>query len=168
MARDEAYQEAERRIEAARQEESTTLDLSEMGLAEVPEAIASLAQLKSLNLSGNQLTELPESIASLAQLQSLELSDNQLTELPPPILSLTQLKTLNLTKNQLTGLPNGLSALTQLKYLGLGYLAGGNPLITFPTCLRQMKRLVRLWAYQCELKIVPDWIGELTSLIEPI
>ncbi|WP_277881212.1 hypothetical protein [Leptolyngbya sp. FACHB-321] len=42
MARDEAYQESERRIEAARQEEATELDLSGLGLMKLPEAIASL------------------------------------------------------------------------------------------------------------------------------
>lgn len=42
MARDEAYQEAERRIKAVCQEEATELDLSGIGLAEVSEAIALL------------------------------------------------------------------------------------------------------------------------------
>ncbi|WP_449417700.1 hypothetical protein [Phormidium nigroviride] len=46
MARDEAYLEAEQRIEAARQEGAIALDLSYMGLTEVPEAIASLTQLQ--------------------------------------------------------------------------------------------------------------------------
>jgi hypothetical protein len=45
MARDEAYQEAELHIEAARHEGATQLDFSEMGLAELPEAIAFLTQL---------------------------------------------------------------------------------------------------------------------------
>ena len=40
MARDEAYREAEQRIEAARQEGATKLDLRDMKLTEVPEAIA--------------------------------------------------------------------------------------------------------------------------------
>lgn len=51
MARDEAYQEAKRRIEAAHQEGATELDFSSLGLTELPEAIASLTQLQSLNLS---------------------------------------------------------------------------------------------------------------------
>lgn len=56
-ARDEAYQEAERRIEAARQEGATELDLSGLELTELPEAIASLAQLQSLGISKKQLRE---------------------------------------------------------------------------------------------------------------
>ena len=42
MARDQAYQEAEQRIEAARREGETELDLSRMQLTEVPEAIATI------------------------------------------------------------------------------------------------------------------------------
>ncbi len=42
MARDKAYQDAEQRIEAARQEGATELDLSGLGLTELPEAIAFL------------------------------------------------------------------------------------------------------------------------------
>jgi Leucine-rich repeat (LRR) protein len=82
MARDEAYGEAEQRIEAARQEEATELDLSSMQLTELPEAIAALTQLQMLDLSRNQLTALPEAIAALTQLQMLDLSRNQLTALP--------------------------------------------------------------------------------------
>ena len=45
MARDKAYQEAEQRIEKARQEGAIELDLSNIELTEIPEAIASLTQL---------------------------------------------------------------------------------------------------------------------------
>ncbi len=65
MTQDEAYQEAEQRIETARQERATALDLSGLGLTEVPEAIASLTQLQTLDLERNQLTKVPKEIASL-------------------------------------------------------------------------------------------------------
>ncbi|MDZ8089727.1 MAG: leucine-rich repeat domain-containing protein, partial [Nostoc sp. DedQUE12b] len=82
MARDKAYQKAEQRIEKARREGAIELNLSNIKLTEIPEAIASLTQLQQLNLSYNQLTELPEAIASLTQLQQLYLSNNRLTQLP--------------------------------------------------------------------------------------
>jgi Leucine-rich repeat (LRR) protein len=91
MARDEAYQEAEQRIEAARQEGAAELDLSGIGLTELPEAIASLTQLQELYLSNNQLTELPRAIASFTQLQTLNLSFNRLMELPESLENLSQL-----------------------------------------------------------------------------
>jgi hypothetical protein len=50
MTRDEAYQEAEQRIETARQEGATELDLIGMGLTELPAAIASLTQFQTLYL----------------------------------------------------------------------------------------------------------------------
>ncbi|MEH1974329.1 MAG: leucine-rich repeat domain-containing protein [Nostoc sp.] len=59
MAKDRAYWEAEQRIEQARQEGAIELDLSNIELTELPEAIASLTQLQQLDLSDNQLTELP-------------------------------------------------------------------------------------------------------------
>ncbi|MBF2095391.1 MAG: leucine-rich repeat domain-containing protein, partial [Synechococcales cyanobacterium K44_A2020_017] len=89
MARDEAYRVAEQCIETARQENAINLDLSGLDLTELPEAIASLTQLKLLHLSRNQLTELPEAIASLTQLERLDLSRNRLTELSEAIASLT-------------------------------------------------------------------------------
>jgi len=48
MARDKAYREAERRIEEAKRTGATELDLSNIGLTEVPEAIAALTDLQSL------------------------------------------------------------------------------------------------------------------------
>ncbi|MDB9491355.1 leucine-rich repeat domain-containing protein [Dolichospermum circinale CS-534/05] len=78
MARDQAYQEAEERIEKARQEGAIVLDLSKMKLTEIPDAIASLTQLQELDLGNNQLTAIPDAIASLTQLQELYLSNNPL------------------------------------------------------------------------------------------
>ncbi|BCL38499.1 hypothetical protein NSMS1_49460 [Nostoc sp. MS1] len=97
MVKDEAYREAEQRIEKAQEEGAVKLDLSIMGLTEVPEAIASLSGLQQLYLSRNKLTALPEAIASLTGLQRLNLSSNKLTKLPEAIASLTQLQDLNLT-----------------------------------------------------------------------
>jgi Leucine-rich repeat (LRR) protein len=182
MARDKAYQEAERRIEVARQEGATELDLSRMELTEVPEAIASLTQLESLDLSDNQLTELPkaiasltqlqlidisrnqltalESIASLTQLQLLDLSDNQLTELPKAIASLTQLQELILFYNELTTIPEWISRFTQLKYLSLS----GNQLKEIPTVIFQLVQLQGLDLGYNQLETIPESIGSLIRL----
>ncbi|MDB9455230.1 COR domain-containing protein [Dolichospermum circinale] len=101
MARDQAYQEAEERIEKARQEGAIVLDLSKMKLTEIPDAIASLTQLQGLDLGNNQLTAIPDAIASLTQLQRLDLRNNQLTAIPDAIASLTQLQRLDLRNNPL-------------------------------------------------------------------
>jgi Leucine-rich repeat (LRR) protein len=70
MAVDEAYREAEQRIEAARESGATELDLSGLGLTELPDSIANLTALQTLDLTDNQLTRLPDSIAQLQKLRS--------------------------------------------------------------------------------------------------
>ncbi len=79
--------EALARIEEAKTKGKTELDLSGLGLRELPPEIASLAQLTTLDLCFNQLTSLPPEIASLAQLTELYLQGNQLTSLPSEIAS---------------------------------------------------------------------------------
>jgi len=86
MAKDEAYREAEKKIEQARASGATELDLSckfdakdSDKLTELPESLGQLTHLQTLRLSNNQLTTLPESLGQLTQLQTLELGSNQLT-----------------------------------------------------------------------------------------
>src|SRR5437588_369724 len=97
---------AEARIQEALKKRATELDLSGLGLTELPESIAQLSQLQMLSLSYNQLTTLPESVAQLSQLlQKLYLDDNQLTSLPESLRNLTQLEQLYLHGNEALGLP---------------------------------------------------------------
>ena len=67
MARDEAYREAEKIIEEARQSGATELYLQGMNLTELPETLWELNQLQLLDLSHNTLTILPDSIGQLSQ-----------------------------------------------------------------------------------------------------
>ena len=60
----------------------TVLDLSSLGLTEIPFSIRNLTKLKKLILSKNKLTRLTPAIAHLAELRGLDLSGNRLTELP--------------------------------------------------------------------------------------
>jgi C-terminal of Roc, COR, domain/Ras of Complex, Roc, domain of DAPkinase/Leucine Rich repeats (2 copies) len=160
MVRDEAYQEAERCIELARKENAIELDLGELGLTNLPEAIATLTQLQSLNLSVNKLTELPEAIAALTQLQTLDLSQNQLMDLPEVVACLTQLQTLDLSYNELTQLPEAIAALTQLQTLNLD----DNNLREIPQVVQNLRRLKELQVGGNSLQAIPDWISELQSL----
>ncbi|MBK8889824.1 MAG: leucine-rich repeat domain-containing protein [Dechloromonas sp.] len=83
MERNEAYREAEQKIEAARRSGAKELDLSVRRggyktpkLTALPESLGQFTQLQSLNLTNNQLTTLPEWLGQLTQLQSLNLSTN--------------------------------------------------------------------------------------------
>jgi len=162
MARDEAYREAEQRIEAARQAGATELDLRNLKLTEVPEAITSLTQLQTLHLSGNELTALPEAIAALTQLQMLDLFNNKLTALPEAIAALTQLQTLDLSFNQLTALPESITALTQLQTLSLSH----NNLTALPESIAALTQLQELNISFNKLTEVPEAITALTQLQE--
>jgi internalin A len=160
MARDEAYREAERRIEQARSEGATTLDLSEMNLTEVPEAIASLTQLRELYLTNNQLTSVPQTIASLTQLRKLSVTNNQLTSVPQMIASLAQLRELDLSYNQLTSVPQTIASLTQLKKLYLSY----NQLTSVPEVIASLTQLRELYLTNNQLTSVPEVVASLTQL----
>ena len=76
--RDQAYYQAEKKIEAARRSGAIVLSFSHFRLTELPVSISHLTQLNYLNLSSNQLKTLPDSIGQLTQLKSLNLSSNML------------------------------------------------------------------------------------------
>lgn len=191
MAKDEAYKQAEQKIQQALKSRATELDLNDMGLAEVPPMLWELENLKVLKLgtqyyggsNKNQLTEIPKEIGQLTQLTELNLSSNQLTILPDSLGQLTQLTSLDLSNNQLTTLPDSLGQLTQLKtfiahnnlltelpdwhgkFIGLEWLTvGDNKLIRIPTWIEQKKNLKSLDLSNCQLISIPGWINELTEL----
>jgi hypothetical protein len=156
MLETEGDREAQQRIKWARRQRARELDLRDMKLRELPEAIASLTQLRVLKLSKNQLTELPEAIASLTHLKVLYLSKNQLTELPE-IASLTKLQTLSLDNNQLRELPE-IASLTQLRLLSLD----NNQLRELPE-IASLTQLQRLSLDNNQLRELPE-IASLTQL----
>ena len=105
LGNDEAYREAERKIEAALRLVPDVFSLGGMGLTELPESLCELTQLEVLHVSHNRLTALPETLGKLTHLQVLHLSDNQLTSLPESLRKLTRLQELYLDGNPALGLP---------------------------------------------------------------
>jgi hypothetical protein len=90
---------AEERIQEIHRFGALKLDLSELGLRELPPSIGQLTQLQVLNVSSNQLTALPEALGQLTQLEELDVSGNQLTALPETLKRLTRLQALYLHDN---------------------------------------------------------------------
>jgi len=160
MARDEAYREAERRIEEAQVSGAAELSLRHIGLTTLPESLGQLTQLQTLDLRRNQLTSLPESLGQLVQLQTLKLRRNDLTKLLESLGQLAQLQTLGLSGNQLTSLPESLGQLTQLQTLDLS----GNQLTSLPESLGQLTQLQTLDLTGNQLTSLPDSLGQLTQL----
>ncbi|HKX26607.1 MAG TPA: COR domain-containing protein [Blastocatellia bacterium] len=143
MARDQAYRNAEKKIEEVGRSGATILDLSRMRLTRLPETLSQLTHLQWLNLSYNQMTEVPEWLGQLTQLWWLNFSHNQLTEVPESLGGLVRLHTLNLSGNRLKQLPGGLGGLMLLQSLNLF----GNQLSELPESLAELKHLNELELY---------------------
>jgi len=157
---------ADHLIAEARRLHRTALDLSGLGLTEVPPELWELTWLETLNLgyayknAKNQLTVLPVEIGTLTELRGLSLSYNQLTALPDSLRGLIHLETLNLSFNRLTELPPWLGELTQLRELH----CAENHLATLPAALTTFMHLRMLNLYGCELPALPISFGRLTTL----
>ncbi len=134
MSRDEAYREAEKKIEQARRSGATKLDLSGMYLTELPPKLWTLINLTVLKLgsftieeygeAANRLKKISAMIGNLQQLTQLDLSDNQLSNLPETIGQLTELRSLDASGNSLKQIPSSISRLKHLENLDLNH----NPL----------------------------------------
>ena len=102
-------EEAVRRIDRAAEEKLTQLDLSGLGLEELPPEIGKCTQLETLLLGkweeeqkewvGNELTKFPDAVLQLTNLKILSLVKNQITEIPEEIGQLSNLTELYLSYN---------------------------------------------------------------------
>lgn len=128
---------AEQRIQECLATSSARLDLSDLGLTRLPDAIGRLTHIKELHLDSNELTELPEAIGNLTNLRALFVSRNRLGSLPTTIGALTKLTVLNLHYNQLEELPHTIGELISLEKLRLE----GNNLQSLPTELAEIPKL---------------------------
>jgi Leucine-rich repeat (LRR) protein/GTPase SAR1 family protein len=160
VARDQAYINAEKKIEEAQRLGATNLSLSGMEITELPESLGQLTQLKALDLRYNKLSPLPESLGQLTQLKALDLSYNQLSSLPESLGQLTQLQALDLSSNQLSSLPESLGQLKQLQALDLS----SNQLSSLPESLGQLTKLQDLNLSSNQLSSLPEALGQLTQL----
>jgi Leucine-rich repeat (LRR) protein len=177
------YELALQRIHEAEASGATDLDLTSLGLTEVPPEIANLGNLQQLRLGENQLTEVPREIFSLTNLErlsaednllttlapeignliklvSLTLNDNDLTSLPPEIGNLKLLYMLKLRDNQLTSLPPEIGNLTNLMVLDLS----SNKLQSLPPEIGNLTNLCLLWLNSNELETLPTSMGNLQTL----
>ncbi|MHB8778705.1 MAG: leucine-rich repeat domain-containing protein, partial [Anaerolineales bacterium] len=103
MPHDQAYYQAEKKIEEALKSGATELNFggkrnapSEEKLSELPESLQNCTQLTLLSIHNKKLTKLPRWLGKLEQLQHLDITNNKLTMLPESIGNLKQLKYLSL------------------------------------------------------------------------
>jgi internalin A len=154
------YEIALQRIEEARLSGAMELDLSGLGLTELPPELWQLRNLRWLNLFYNQLTSLPSEIGQRTGLQALWLNGNLLRELPPEIGQLNQLGVLLIESNQLSSLPPQIGKLESLISLQLY----GNELSELPPEIGQLTNLKELDVSWNPLKSLPLEIGQLSGL----
>ncbi|CAF1691468.1 unnamed protein product, partial [Adineta ricciae] len=81
-----------------------TLDLNYTKLNSVPNEQA-LLSLNELYLAHNSFTDIPEAIASMHQLKLLDMSHNRLQQIPEHFLKIKRLETFILSHNNFTHLP---------------------------------------------------------------
>ena len=86
-------------------QETTEINLSDLGITELPDFILKYQHLTHLNLSNNRLTALPRQLKKLPRLKTLNLSANALQDVDFKLPRLKRVTTLDLSKNQLSVLP---------------------------------------------------------------
>ncbi|MEO0647801.1 MAG: leucine-rich repeat domain-containing protein, partial [Cyanobacteria bacterium J06650_10] len=106
-------------IAQAAEEGWEELDLSGMGLSQVPAEIGQCTDLKRLifgkfdqgRVVSNPLIELPPEISDLSKLEVLNLRNTQISELPEHIAQLANLQSLDLSGTQISELPEHIAQL---------------------------------------------------------
>ncbi|MEG4377187.1 MULTISPECIES: leucine-rich repeat domain-containing protein [unclassified Microcoleus] len=164
-------------IDKAADEGQTELDLSGLGLEELPQEIGKCTQLETLvlgkvekwkwadgkltpKLITNQLSTLPEELRALENLRSINLSGNPFGTIPELLLGMKQLENLNLISIGLTEIPDAIGKLSDLTKL---YLSG-NQITFIPDALGQLSNLIQLDLGTNQITYIPDAICQLSNL----
>ena len=164
-------EEAVRRIHRAAEEKLTQLDLSGLGLEELPPEIGKCTQLETLllggkfdeeeeELLGNKLTEFPDAVLQLTNLKILNLDNNQITEIPEVSGKLSNLTELSLSDNQITEIPDAIVQLSNLTELSLS----DNQITEIPEAIGKLSNLTLLDLSHNQITSIPDAIGQLSNL----
>ena len=166
MLHNKTYFQAEKKIEEALRSGATILNLNDLGLLQLPQAIWNLRNLKVLLLGfqvgiRNQLMELPDEIGNLLELQTLDLSHNRFTTIPSSLGQLSRLQSLDISQNILTEIPESLGNLSNLITLNLS----NNRIAKLPETIGQLNNLQSLDVSQNILNEIPESLGNLNHLI---
>ena len=154
------YEIALERILEAERTGATELDLSGLGLSELPPELWELSELHYLNLWDNKLNSLSPDIGQLTNLQALDLGANNLNNLPMEIWHLSTLQSLSLYANQLSILPADIGDFHNLRILHLCY----NEIGVLPDEIVRLINLSYLSLCHNNLNNLPSEIGQLTNL----
>ncbi|MEG3995253.1 leucine-rich repeat domain-containing protein [Microcoleus sp. SVA1B1] len=173
-------EEAVRRIGQAAEEKLTQLDLSGLGLEELPGEIGKCTQVETLvlgkktedwefvdgkltpKLITNQFRTLPEQLRALLNLRSIDLSGNPFGTMPEVLLEMKQLESLNLTSIGLKSIPEVIGELSNLTELNLS----NNQITSIPEVIGKLSNLTQLSLWNNQITSIPEVIGKLSNLTE--
>src|SRR5262245_11414911 len=93
----------------------TALDLSGLGLTELPREIQGCSHIRTLNVSNNRLSGFPIGLLRFAELTKLDVGANPISELPDKIATLGKLRSLTLAFTHLPTVPSSLEGLRALE-----------------------------------------------------
>ncbi len=114
-------EEALHRIQENKQSSDPSLDLKNLALRKIPEAVFQLTHLRKLSLTNNALETLDQRILDLPSLKVLGLNYNRLSILPPWVGELKSLSSLDCWNNKIRAIPSELGKMEHLEYLTLGF-----------------------------------------------
>jgi leucine-rich repeat protein SHOC2 len=143
-------QDAVSRIQWGQVAKWSKLDLSNMGLVEIPEEIENLAFLVKLDLSRNRLDSIGP-ILRLSAITKLTLAHNELRELPEALSEFTVLRVLNVSRNLFTKFPMVICQLSGLRELYIAH----NKISSLPLALGNVAGLESLNVSHNVLNFVP-------------
>lgn len=157
----DAFRRAEERIAECKRERANGLDLSGLGLTELPAGLRELTWLKTLELGANRLDKLPDWLGELQKLQVLRLQMNPIQAWPTGTFHLKGLRELTLWGASPSHSTDWFNSFPQLVKLSLGYMG----LTEIPPSVRKLRRLTELNLTGNRLTELPEWLGELPALV---
>lgn len=131
------FNSAKERIASAVSAGKKSINISRLGLKEIPKELFEVSDLQELYLGNNQLSDLPKEFANLKELRMLSMQRCQLTKIPEVLFKLNNLHTLNLSRNKIESIPESIDLLTGLKNLTLAK----NQIKTIPSTIGNLNRL---------------------------
>lgn len=141
------------------------LDLSKMGVTNLPDELGELVSLTSLMCWNNNLNSIPSSFTKLTGLTDINFNNNRFNLIPEPISAITGLNKLCINLNRISVVPDFIGCLTNLKQL----LLGDQFHETFSTgslsnALGMVTNLQILDLSGWNLNAIPDWIRNFNKL----
>lgn len=161
--RGEQRAEAAKRIEACICEGQVKLDLSGLGLTELPNDIwEHCGHIMSLNLGHNRLHRLPDTMQSCKQLRSVDLSFNCFYSVPSQSTPWARLRHLDLGHNRIFDVPGDIFSRPCLEELSLNH----NRLRALPTEVDRFSRLKFIDLRGLSIEVIPSEFRHLQSLCQ--